>query len=630
MFSKMMKAVPAIIAAAGMAVFVMAAPVRYEAQSAATTGEVALCSALPGYPAAGWDAACKVPSSGASNGFYVEMREGELTFTVTVPSAGFYVIWANYSQTCDNEKKQNIFINGISQGAIDFPPTGGGYDASTNTCGPSVFKREKILLSVNLNNGANTIRITKNYGWLDLDYIEVEPFEAAPFNLTPNLVNPNANESARKVFAFMQEKFQQNIISGVMTGDILTGNNPVTLNNQAEVSFIRQSSGKTPAMVGFDFFHGTGKESNTNIWHQNYNANTIALAKELWGRGGIPAFCWHWKDPLKNEEAFYSPGGSGASTTFNLLNACASNNCAAGWNTGSPEYQAMVADIDIVAGYLKELQTAGVAVLWRPVHEASGTWFWWGNRGPAAYKLLYKLIFDRLTTHHNLNNLIWVWDSHRDQNDMDWYPGDNYVDIIGMDFYYYPEQKNHASLISQFESLKNDFGTSKMLALAENGSIPYPQNLIDDGAGWSYFMPWYGQWTNSPLPSPLHNVASDWSLIMNHDYVITLEDMATEVGPSWANYTIKTNSVFQGGAKPISGAAVRAPAAIVRGKTLRVTSPDNSDLRIKMINVQGRTIRTFRAKGSADFPLKNIPAGRYFVEIKKSGKMVNTSAVTVK
>jgi len=79
-----------------------------------------------------------------------------------------------------------------------------------------------------------------------------------------------------------------------------------------------------------------------------------------------------------------------------------------------------------------------------------------------------------------------------------------------------------------------------------------------------------------------------------------------------------------------SSSAIRAPAAIVTGKTLRVTSPDNSDLRIRMINVQGRTVKSFKAKGNADLPLKNIPAGRYFVEIKKSGKMVSTSAVTVR
>jgi len=87
-------------------------------------------------------------------------------------------------------------------------------------------------------------------------------------------------------------------------------------------------------------------------------------------------------------------------------------------------------------------------------------------------------------------------------------------------------------------------------------------------------------------------------------------------------------SVFSG--VKASGITHSAPTALVRGKTLRVNSVDNSELRIKLINVQGRTIRTFKSKGSADFPLKNVPAGRYIVEIKKADKRVNTSAVTVK
>jgi mannan endo-1,4-beta-mannosidase len=450
------------------------------------------------------------------SGNYVKMQEGAISFnSVSVSSAGMYDIKIRYMQDYDDTKKQNLVINGDNVGEIDFPRT-------------TVWK--DIVAVARMKSGNNTVAITKNWGWVDIQYIDVVPHENTPFNLSKNLVNSNANAAAKKMFAFMQEKFQKKIISGVMTGDVLNNNNAVSLNNQKEVSFIRQSSNnKTPALVGFDFMHGTGKNSE-QAWFKSYNSATISLAKELYQRGGIPAFCWHWKDPLKNDEAFYKPGSGTPSTTFDLTKACTNANCTA-WNANSNEYKAILADIDIVAGYLKELQTAGVAVLWRPVHEPSGGWFWWGANGAAPFKLLYKLIFDRLTDTHGLNNLIWVWNS--EGSDFDWYPGTNSVDIIGRDFYYYPAQKNHASLIGEFEKLKNLFGTTKMLALAENGSIPYPENLETDGAGWSYFMPWYGEHTNSSS----HNVANDWNKIMNHNYVITLEDM-----PGWANYNPSSSS----------------------------------------------------------------------------------------
>jgi mannan endo-1,4-beta-mannosidase len=449
------------------------------------------------------------------SGNYVKMQEGAISFnSVSVSSAGMYDIAVNYKLDVDNYKAQHLVINGSNVGEIEFT-------------GPTTWKN--VIAVARLNQGNNTVAITKYWGYVDIQYIDVTPHQNTPFNLSKNLANSNANAAAKKMFAFMQENFQKKIISGVMTGEVLNNNNAVSLNNQKEVSFVRQSSNnKTPALVGFDFMHGTGKNSD-QAWYKSYNSATISLAKELYQRGGIPAFCWHWKDPLKNDEAFYSPTGTGDKTNFDLSKACTNANCTA-WNANSNEYISILADIDIVAGYLKELQTAGVAVLWRPVHEPSGGWFWWG-KGAAPFKLLYKLIFDRLTNTHGLNNLIWVWNS--EGGDFDWYPGANSVDIIGRDFYYYPAQKNHASLIGEFEKLKNLFGTTKMLALAENGSIPYSENLETDGAGWSYFMPWYGEHTNSSS----HNVANDWNKVMNHNYVITLEDM-----PGWANYNPGSSS----------------------------------------------------------------------------------------
>jgi mannan endo-1,4-beta-mannosidase len=458
-------------------------------------------------------------SGGATvSGDYVQMKEGDMSFnSVNASQAGMYDIRIRYKQDNDATKKQYLDINGTRVGEVEFPRTASWKD---------------VVIVARLNSGTNKVAIIKSWGYVDIQYIDVVPHVNAPFDLNKNLVNPNANAAAKKMFAFMQENFQKKVISGVMTDAVLNGSSAVTLNNQTEVKHIRQySSNKTPALVGFDFMHGTGKEYEDagGGWFKNYTDATITLAKELYQRGGIPAFCWHWRDPLKNTKGFYSPGNSGDVTNFDLTSACTNSNCTA-WNTNSTAYVKMVEDIDKVAGYLKELQSAGVAVLWRPVHEASGGWFWWGGKGAAPLKLLYKLIFDRLTTYHSLNNLIWVWTS--EGADYDWYPGDGYADIIGRDFYYNPQSTvNHASLIGEFEKLKNLFGTKKMITLSENGSVPYPENLVADGAGWSYFMPWNGNFVTQ------NNSNADWNKIMNDSYVITLESM-----PGWSSYNPSSSS----------------------------------------------------------------------------------------
>jgi len=450
-------------------------------------------------------------STAASGGTYVAMNDGNILFSVQVQETGVYNMKIVFSQTYDNQKTQNLVVNNIAVGSASFPRTGTGPNP--------VFTDMSTMVS--LTAGTNTIAITHSWGWVDIDYIELTKHQAIPFTINPDPVTPEPTESAVKLYSFLRNNFQQKTISGVMTGAVLTGNSPLPLFSQEEIAYIYGASGKRPALVGFDFMHSTGKNSE-GIWFKAYSQATLSMAAELWKEGGIPIFCWHWKDPLQNEEAFYTE-----LTTFDLTTAF-TNSSYTEWDMNSSSYKAIIEDIDFVSGLLKQLQDGGIAVLWRPLHEASGTWFWWGAKGPEPCKALYKLMFDRMVNHHGLRNLIWVWTA--DGVDADWYPGDDYVDIIGRDFYYYPREKNHSSLIGEFETLKNVFGTNKMIALAENGSIPYPVEMQADNAHWSFFMPWYGDFAR-PIGGSNDNTADDWNLIMNDDYVITLEDM-----PGWQNY----------------------------------------------------------------------------------------------
>jgi mannan endo-1,4-beta-mannosidase len=445
-------------------------------------------------------------STSASGGAYVEMREGDISFSVQVQEKGVYEVRIVYALN-ESYKAQNLVVNGSTSGIVSFQRTGN-----------LVFKDVKAF--VRLNAGTNTIAITKSWGWVNIDYIELAKHQPVPFTIVPDLVTPQPTESARKLYAFLRENFQKKTISGVMTGTLLTGNTPLPLFSQAEVAYIYSASGKRPALVGFDFMHSTGKESG-GPWYKAYSSATLSMATKLWEEGGIPAFCWHWRNPLLNDNHFYTD-----STSFDLTTAFTNSSCTA-WNTSSAAYKAIIRDIDFVSGLLKQLQDKDIAVLWRPLHEASGKWFWWGAKGTVPCKALYRLMFDRMLE-NGVRNLIWVWTT--DGADYDWYPGDDYVDILGRDFYYSPRQANHSSLIGEFEALKNVFGTNKIITLSENGSVPYPANMQDDNAHWSYFMPWYGGYAR-PVNGSNDNTAADWKLIMNHDYVITLEDM-----PGWQNY----------------------------------------------------------------------------------------------
>src|SRR5690606_22956109 len=129
----------------------------------------------------------------------------------------------------------------------------------------------------------------------------------------------------------------------------------------------------------------------------------IKDAKTWYGRNGIPALMWHWRDPSRETEEFYTEG-----TCFNISKIS---------DESSAEYLAMIDDIDYIAGLLKKLQDDGVPVIWRPLHEAAGGWFWWGAKGPEPLKQLWRLMFDRMGNHHGLNNLILGWASDPGDDD---------------------------------------------------------------------------------------------------------------------------------------------------------------------------------------------------------------------
>lgn len=464
----------------------------------------------------------KVADAAASGGFYVSMKEGLLSFRITMPTAGFYTLWTSYAQPNDpNGKIQNLSVNGSAKGQISFPYRVG-------------FASIKASAKIRLEAGANTIEIQKSWGWVDIDYIEVAPFVETPFSVAQHPINPKASMGARKVYGFLRENFRKKSISGFMTNTVFQNDGkytPHTLESQVESAWIRNASGKLPALMGLDLFHATGRASEGE-WHQGYTRATLVMAEEMYKRGGIPIFCWHWKDPSLQVETFYSPSsGNTPNTDFNLKRAFLDTTTYASFDVASAEYKAMIRDMDLIAGHLKVLADKGVPVLWRPVHEASGKWFWWGFGGPKPCKALYRLMYDRFTGQHGLDNLIWVWTSDEAGDALDWYPGDEYVDIIGRDYYYYPRIANHGSLVASFERMKDIFGGRKIITLSENGSIPHADSMAADGAHWSFFMPWYGDYTMDGWAHD--NTAADWKAIMNHDFVLTLDEM-----PGWANYTL--------------------------------------------------------------------------------------------
>lgn len=184
-------------------------------------------------------------------------------------------------------------------------------------------------------------------------------------------------------------------------------------------------------------------------------------------------------------------------------------------NQNSNDYKLLIRDIDAIATQLKRLQAANIPVLWRPLHEAEGGWFWWGAKGSDPCKRLYRLMYDRLTNYHGLNNLLWVWNSA----DPSWYPGNDVVDIVSADIY--STAGDHSSQSSTYKKLQSLSGGGKLIALGEVGNIPDPVSTRSDGSNWAWWVVWNGDFIKGNSYNPLqykYNIFSS-AYILNRDEI---------------------------------------------------------------------------------------------------------------
>ena len=436
---------------------------------------------------------CKLITDGRySGGKALELTEGNarISFTYYAAERGKCDVYVGYDGLYGS-KKVNLSVNGNS---IAFDVDGRG---------------ESLVGTFFMNASSNSIVITPNWTWFRIDYIRIASSSSIiQFDIAENPVDANATDAAKTMYRFLCDNFGKKVISGMMTGDMGSANGNVT--QHADVQAVYQASGKYPALIGFDFMNATGKSANTS-YNKSYTAACVTLAKDTYRRGGLPNFTWHWRDPSRSTDAFYT-----ADCPMKISDAM---NADGSWNTSSQLYKYIIQDIHTIADYFLSLQQAGVAVTFRPLHEASGGWFWWGREGAKPFIMLFRLIYEEMVNVKGVHNVIWIWNAG--ENDVDWNPGEAYYDVVSADIY--NNDYDYSSNYATFDKLKALTKGRKMVALSENGPIPDIDKMVDEEAVWSWWMPWYQTWNGRFVDK---TSKEEWRKCMNDNRVITLEDLS--------------------------------------------------------------------------------------------------------
>lgn len=530
----------------------------------------------------------------AVSGTIVKLNnKGTVTFNVTIPSAGEYDISIHYKNNYGGQKTNSISIGGTTR-SVDFPVTESGAFAD-------------VIASFDLNAGANTVTITASWGWIDVDYISVDPHQAVKFtydfSFSSKPVNANATPSAVKIYQFLAENFGKKTISGAMTGDMNAYTIGAGATAHEDIQAVFKASGKYPAMVGVDLQNATGA-SASDAYSVAYTDKALDIAKSIWQSGGIPAITWHWRPGTEKE--FYTVESDACKkenkcTEFDFTKAF--NAGTTEWNTASTEYQALVGDLDKIATILLGLQEAGIAAIFRPLHEAGGTWFWWSMHSGEQYAALYRLVYDRLVKEKGVNNLIWVFNP-QDISKLSWAPGDEYYDVLGIDIY--AGANDHQSQKTAFVNLTEQSKGKKIIAYSENGPIPDATKMYEDGATWSWWMAWFNSWSNGFIDQTSNAV---WQANMASDKIITLDEM-----PGWDKYTPtaihSTHSIMKS-------------RLTVQGNSIMLSSSAMKDVSVDVFSMMGKHVATLHrgsiSAGTHAFSLGNMARGNYIVRVKGAG-----------
>lgn len=293
--------------------------------------------------------------------------------------------------------------------------------------------------------------------------------------------NAQTNEKTMEVWNYLRSVYGKQVI----TCQQMMGNECYE-----DLVFYNATNDLT-AMKGYDFIFCTGSYHSDDMIDE-----AIEWSKES---GGLCAFTWHWNVPkdIDNPEGGYAFYTSEI-TNFNQVNAV---------TPGTKEYETVIHDIDLIATKIQRMESEGVTILFRPLHEASGAWFWWGLQGRDSatnevFQKLWYMIYDRLENYHKLTNIIWVWNGQNPHTAI--HP--NAFDIEGIDRYYDQEDISAEALSTYYEKCYGELAgydkycaelagmesTGKMMALTECGYIPDPEGIKAANTMWLYYMVWNG------------------------------------------------------------------------------------------------------------------------------------------
>lgn len=322
-------------------------------------------------------------------------------------------------------------------------------------------------------------------------------------------IDPEATAETRQLYRRLYEISTATPGDGILFGmqNAFTEGRGWRLHGEAQdlpSSDIKKATGKDPVVIGYDF-------EEIGDWNRKLVLDQI---QQIHKRGGISTLSWHMK-PVVNDEL--------------------GNNRDSAWDTSGQDVKKILNDEKYRQIYLERLdkfvefskEAAPAPIIFRPFHEHNYSWFWWGQKHCTRleYIRIWHLTVDYLK--ERVHNLLYAYSPNFIMNDYEErYPGDNYVDIIGVDIYF-KDQASDVRALGPYPLAEWKSDVFRLLEIAERrNKIPAITEIGNEGVwyhrfwtdyfGWPFISEGMRDWSKlSGLPLPKRGLS--YAMIWRND-----------------------------------------------------------------------------------------------------------------
>ena len=216
-------------------------------------------------------------------------------------------------------------------------------------------------------------------------------------------------------------------------------------------SDVKDASGAYPAVFGWDV---------SKLGQRPYNIDSVDFDKmkgwiiQAFEMGAVNTISWHMDNPVT--------GGDSWDMTPAVHTVI----------PGGSNHTWYIEKLDLFADFLADLKSVNVAIpiIFRPFHEHTGDWFWWGrgNSNATDFITLWQFTVKYLRDQKGIHQLLYAYstDRFKSVNDyLEFYPGDAYVDFLAYDDYHsVVTPQGRSELVRQLSTL--------VILAEERGKIP--------------------------------------------------------------------------------------------------------------------------------------------------------------